>query len=78
MSSEAAERLELEQRLRAAMTSQQFVLLYQPKLSVGDGKIVGAEALLRWLDPERGPVMPGVFLPVLESSRLIIEVGHLG
>jgi diguanylate cyclase (GGDEF)-like protein len=76
INSEVAERLALEQRLRAALQADQFVLHYQPKLSISTGEIVGAEALLRWRDPERGLVAPNVFLTVLESTGLIVEVGE--
>jgi diguanylate cyclase (GGDEF)-like protein len=76
MSSEVVERLALEQRLRAALKADQFVLHYQPQIELASGAIVGAEALLRWSDPVRGLVAPDVFLPVLESTGLINEVGE--
>jgi len=75
INSEVAERLALEQRLRAALDANQFELHYQPKVSIPEGQIVGAEGLLRWRDPERGLVAPGVFLHVLESTGLIVDVG---
>ncbi|HKT72203.1 MAG TPA: EAL domain-containing protein [Steroidobacteraceae bacterium] len=76
MNSEVAERLALEQRLHVALAQNQFELHYQPKLSIATGAIVGAEALLRWRDPTRGLTAPGVFLPVLESTGLILDVGE--
>jgi diguanylate cyclase (GGDEF)-like protein len=76
MSSEVLERLALEQRLRAALEANQFVLHYQPTVELVSGAIVGAEALLRWRDPARGLVAPDGFLSVLESTGLIIEVGE--
>jgi diguanylate cyclase (GGDEF)-like protein len=76
INTEVAERLALEQRLRAALDSNQFELHYQPKLSIPGGKIVGAEALLRWRDPQHGLALPGVFLSVLESTGLIADVGE--
>jgi diguanylate cyclase (GGDEF)-like protein len=76
LSSEVAERLALERRLRTALEADQFVLHYQPKVSIATGELVGAEGLLRWNDPERGVVAPGVFLPVLESTGLIVDVGE--
>jgi diguanylate cyclase (GGDEF)-like protein len=71
-----AERLATEHRLRTALANQQFVLHYQPKIALGTGRITGAEALLRWVDPERGVVGPASFLSVLESTGLIIAVGE--
>lgn len=76
LSSEVADRLALERRLRVALDANQFALHYQPKVSIATGELVGAEGLLRWNDPERGIVGPGVFLPVLESTGLIVDVGE--
>jgi diguanylate cyclase (GGDEF)-like protein len=76
INSEIAERLALEQRLRVALNADQFVLHYQPKLSVTTREIVGCEGLLRWRDPARGLVAPAVFLPVLETTGLIVDVGE--
>jgi diguanylate cyclase (GGDEF)-like protein/PAS domain S-box-containing protein len=75
MHSEIAERLELEHRLRAALDEQQFQIHYQPQLNLATGRIESVEALLRWEDPELGTLLPGRFLPVLESTGLIIPVG---
>jgi diguanylate cyclase (GGDEF)-like protein len=76
INTEVAERLALEQRLRAALRADQFELHYQPQLSIADGRILGAEALLRWRDPGHGSlVLPAVFLAVLESTGLIVDVG---
>jgi diguanylate cyclase (GGDEF)-like protein/PAS domain S-box-containing protein len=69
------ERLALEQRLRIAIEKRQFVLHYQPQVDIGSGRITALEALLRWDDPGRGLVAPGQFLPVLEATQLITEVG---
>ncbi len=76
MRSEIAERLALEHRLREAIDEQQFELYYQPQVNIVTGHIESVEALLRWNDPENGLVLPGRFLPVLESSGLIIPVGQ--
>lgn len=70
-----AERLELEHRLRAALDEQQFQIHYQPQLNLATGRIESVEALLRWQDPEVGLLLPGRFLPTLESTGLIIPVG---
>lgn len=75
MHSDIAERLVLEDRLRAALDERQFVLHYQPQVSITTGRIDGAEALLRWQDPERGLMYPSQFMGVLESSGLIVVVG---
>jgi diguanylate cyclase (GGDEF)-like protein len=76
MSSSTAERLALEHRLRGALDRGEFVLYYQPQIHRRGSRIVGVEALLRWQDPERGLVAPGEFLPVLESTGLILRVGE--
>ena len=73
--SEMVSRLALEQKLRGALERKQFVLHYQPKIDFATGRICGAEALLRWQDPQAGLISPAAFLPVLESTGLILEVG---
>ncbi len=67
--------LALEHRLRFAIERNEFELHYQPKVNVITRRMQGAEALLRWRSPEEGLMPPGAFLPVLESSGLILEVG---
>jgi diguanylate cyclase (GGDEF)-like protein len=76
MRSEIAERLALEHKLREAIDNRQFELYYQPQIDILTGRIESLEALLRWNDPEEGVVLPGRFLPVLESSGMIIAVGQ--
>ena len=61
--------------MRRALTSDQLQLHYQPKVSLRNGRIVGAEALIRWRHPERGMVPPGVFIPVAEETGLILDIG---
>jgi diguanylate cyclase (GGDEF)-like protein len=68
-------RAQLESDLQTALTAGQFVLYYQPQFHL-DGRIVGAEALIRWLHPERGLVAPGAFIRVAEESELIVPIGH--
>jgi PAS domain S-box-containing protein/diguanylate cyclase (GGDEF)-like protein len=75
MHSELSERLALEHNLRAALDEHQFVLHYQPQVNISTGRIDGVEALLRWNDPQAGLTLPGRFLPVLESSGMIVAVG---
>ena len=72
---EALARVALERKLRVALERQQFELHYQPKLGVKTRRIEGAEALIRWNDPDSGLVSPARFLPILEESGLIVEVG---
>jgi diguanylate cyclase (GGDEF)-like protein len=67
--------LDLENRLRRAIETRQFVLHYQPKVDLANGRIAGLEALIRWNDPQRGLVPPARFIPLLEETGLIIEVG---
>jgi len=74
--SDVAERLALEHKLRIALDEEQFVLYYQPKINISDGRIESVEALIRWRDPERGITPPGLFLPLLESSGMIVPVGE--
>jgi diguanylate cyclase (GGDEF)-like protein len=72
---EALARVALERKLRVALERQQFELYYQPKMSVKTRRIEGAEALIRWNDPDSGLVSPARFLPILEDTGLIAEVG---
>jgi EAL domain-containing protein (putative c-di-GMP-specific phosphodiesterase class I) len=74
---EAAERkLELEGRLRRALKSDELTLAYQPLRDAVSGDVVGAEALLRWVDPEIGPVSPAEFVPIAEDTGLIVGIGE--
>ena len=76
LASEIAERAQLESDLRGAVERDQFSLVYQPQISAGDGRIVGAEALLRWQHPERGECLPGSFIMRAEETGLIVEIGE--
>lgn len=76
MTETAVGHLNLENQLRDALDKQEFVLYYQPKVHLSSGKLTGAEALLRWNDPRTGLVAPGRFIPVLEETGLIHEVGR--
>lgn len=72
----AHEHIKIEEALRKAISENEFVLSYQPKLNLADGMIVGVEALIRWESPKLGIVSPGKFIPLAEESGLIIPIGE--
>jgi len=63
-------------RIRQALEAREFVLYYQPKVDMRQGRVVGAEALIRWQHPERGLLLPQEFLPAIEGSELAIDLGN--
>jgi diguanylate cyclase (GGDEF)-like protein/PAS domain S-box-containing protein len=75
MTERTAEKLTLENRLRQALEREEFVLHYQPKVEVETQRIVGVEALIRWQNPGLGLVPPGQFIPLMEETGIILEVG---
>jgi diguanylate cyclase (GGDEF)-like protein len=75
MNSNARKQLQLLQDLRNAVDQQQFSLYYQPKFDASDGRPVGAEALLRWVHPTQGMLLPDKFIELAEKTGLIIPIG---
>lgn len=76
MNAHTFEHLELEGRLRRALARNQFTLHYQPQVSIANGRIIGAEALLRWHDEELGMIAPARFIPLAETTGLIVPIGE--
>ena len=75
MTATVAARVALEARLRGALARGEFEVFYQPKVTVPDRSLVAVEALIRWRTPDAGLVLPGVFIPVLEETGLVCDVG---
>ncbi|AHM57121.1 cyclic di-GMP phosphodiesterase Gmr [Peptoclostridium acidaminophilum DSM 3953] len=67
--------IDMVNQIRRAIENEEFLLYYQPKIHLGSGRIVGAEALIRWLHPERGFIPPNEFIPVAEQTGQIKEIG---
>ncbi|MGM8226207.1 putative bifunctional diguanylate cyclase/phosphodiesterase [Cellvibrio sp. ARAG 10.3] len=76
MADKVSRQLVMEGDLHRALDEQQFELYFQPKIDVRSGRVKGAEALLRWLHPTKGTISPIDFIPVLETSGMILEVGQ--
>ncbi|MFA6015156.1 MAG: EAL domain-containing protein [Gallionellaceae bacterium] len=76
MNMDAQEQLHLQGQLRNAVKNQEFLLHYQPQIDIASGRIIGAEALVRWQHPELGLIPPGKFIPLAERTGLVIPMGE--
>jgi diguanylate cyclase (GGDEF)-like protein/PAS domain S-box-containing protein len=76
MNAAAVERLMLKSKLRRALERDELVIHYQPKVDLADGRVIGAEALLRWRLPGHGDISPAQFIPLAEETGLILEIGE--
>jgi diguanylate cyclase (GGDEF)-like protein/PAS domain S-box-containing protein len=76
MNAAAVERLMLKSKLRRALEREELVILYQPKVDLRDGRVVGAEALLRWRLPGYGDISPSQFIALAEETSLILDIGE--
>ncbi len=66
----------LDKSMREALVNNEYQLFYQPKIDIKSGDIIGAEALIRWIDPKRGIIAPDLFIPLAEDNGFIIELGE--
>lgn len=75
MNEDAVEQITMHAGLWRALEAEQFVLYFQPQFEIPSGRLIGAEALIRWNHPDLGLVSPGRFIPVAEETGLIVQIG---
>jgi diguanylate cyclase (GGDEF)-like protein len=75
MNASVVEHVELLSAMRAALAHREFTLAYQPQFDLRTGRLIGAEALIRWHHPDKGPISPARFIPLAERSGLIVPIG---
>jgi diguanylate cyclase (GGDEF)-like protein/PAS domain S-box-containing protein len=76
MNTKVARQLEIEEQIHLALERNELSVVYQPKIELSSGKVVGVEALLRWYNPILGHVPPDEFIPIAEHTGIIIPIGH--
>ena len=69
-------KIEIIEHIKLGMERNEFILYYQPKVNMRTGEIIGAEALIRWQHPERGLLLPGEFLPIIENQTISLKLGE--
>ncbi|MBD1581501.1 putative bifunctional diguanylate cyclase/phosphodiesterase [Pseudoalteromonas sp. S16_S37] len=77
MNAQAVKRLQIENLMRFGLKEDHFVVYYQPKMDIKTGRLVGMEALVRFITPKKGIISPGVFIPIAEETGQIIEIGEV-
>lgn len=76
MDQKAFDSLNILNDLHRAVRKSEFILYYQPRIDMTTNQMIGAEALIRWLHPEKGIIPPAAFIPIAEQSKLIVEIGN--